>query len=49
MRLYLRPITEEDGAFIVKWRNSEKVQRHCMTKAPITIESNKKFFKENIL
>ena len=49
MRLYLRPITEEDGKFIVKWRNSEKVRKHCMTKAPITEESNLKFFKENVL
>jgi len=49
MRLYLRPITEDDGAFIVKWRNSEKVRKHCMTKAPITEESNKKFFKEYVL
>jgi RimJ/RimL family protein N-acetyltransferase len=49
MRLYLRPITEDDGAFIVKWRNSEKVRKHCMTKTPITEESNLKFFKENVL
>ena len=49
MRLYLRPITEDDGAFIVKWRNSEKVRKHCMTKAPKTEESNKKFFKEYVL
>ena len=49
MRLYLRPITEDDGAYIVKWRNSEKVRMHCMTKAPITEESNLKFFKENVL
>lgn len=49
MRLYLRPITEDDGAFIVKWRNSEKVRKHCMTKAQITEESNKKFFKEYVL
>ncbi len=49
MRLYLRPITEDDGALIVKWRNSEKVRKHCMTKAPITAESNLKFFKENVL
>lgn len=49
MRLYLRPITEEDGVYIVKWRNSEKVRKHCMTKAPVTEESNRKFFKENVL
>ena len=49
MRLYLRPITEDDGKYIVKWRNSENVRKHCMTKAPITEESNEKFFKGNVL
>lgn len=49
MRLYLRPITEDDGKFIVKWRNSEKVRKHCMTKAPITEETNKIFFKEKVI
>lgn len=49
MRLYLRPITEEDGTYIVKWRNSDKVRKHCMTKAPITMEANQKFFREKVL
>lgn len=49
MRIFLRPITEKDGAHIVKWRNSEKVQKHCMTKAPITEESNLKFYNEKVL
>lgn len=48
MRIFLRPISESDGANIVKWRNSDKVRSHCMTKAPITEESNRKFFKEYI-
>ena len=48
MRIFLRPITEKDSANIVKWRNSDKVRSHCMTKAPITEESNRKFFKEYI-
>ena len=48
MRIYLRPITEEDGTYIVKWRNSDKVRKHCMTKAPITMEANQKFFRENV-
>lgn len=46
MRIFLRPITEKDGANIVKWRNSDKVRSHCMTKSPITDESNQKFFKD---
>ena len=49
MRIYLRPITEEDGAYIIKWRNSDKVRKHCMTKTPITEESNQKFFREKVL
>lgn len=49
MRIFLRPVTEQDGAHIVKWRNSDKVKKHCMTKTPITEESNQKFYKENIL
>ena len=49
MRLYLRPITEDDGAYIVKWRNSEIVRKHCMSKAPVTEESNRKFFREKVL
>jgi len=48
MRIFLRPVTENDGANIVKWRNSDKVKNHCMTKAPITEESNLKFFRDNI-
>lgn len=49
MKIYLRQVTEKDGAIIVKWRNSEKVRNHCMTKATITEESNLIFFKENVL
>ena len=49
MKIFLRPITEKDGLSIVRWRNTDKVRSHCMTKAPITEESNLKFFKDNIL
>ena len=49
MRIFLRPITENDGMNIVKWRNSDKVKNHCMTKAPITLESNQKFYRDNVL
>ena len=44
MRIYLRPITLEDGNNIVKWRNSPKVVRHCFNKIPITVESNERFY-----
>jgi RimJ/RimL family protein N-acetyltransferase len=49
MRIFLRPITEKDTANIVKWRNSDKVRSHCMTKVPISEESHLRFFKENIV
>lgn len=49
MRVYIRPITEKDGQHIVKWRNSEKVQKDCMTKAPITLESHMQYFRDKVL
>lgn len=48
MRIYLRPITLEDGPAIVKWRNTPSVSEHCLNQKPITLESNEKFFHENI-
>lgn len=49
MRVFLRPITEKDSNIIVKWRNSEKVKSHCMTKASISEESNLRFYNENVV
>ncbi len=49
MKIFLRPITEKDSDNIVKWRNSEKVRSHCMTKNPITLDSHMEFYKANIL
>ena len=48
MRIYLRPITLEDGASIVKWRNTPSVSSHCLNQKPITLESNEKFFHEYV-
>lgn len=48
MRIYLRPITLEDGPNIVKWRNTPSVREHCLNQKPITIESNASFFHANI-
>ncbi|SDB69002.1 GNAT family N-acetyltransferase [Butyrivibrio sp. INlla16] len=48
MKIYLRPVTEEDGALIVKWRNNPIVAKHCFNRNPITIESNKKFYHEMV-
>lgn len=48
MRIYLRLITLEDGPMIVKWRNTPSVSAHCLNQKPITVESNEKFFHENV-
>ena len=48
MRIYLRPITLEDGPMIVKWRNTPKVAAHCLNQKPITLESNEQFFHEHV-
>lgn len=49
MKIFLRPITEQDGTNIVRWRNSAKVQGHCMTKEKLTVESNLKFYHDNVM
>ena len=46
MKIYLRPVTEEDGNLIVRWRNTPSVARHCFNRNEITVASNKKFFHE---
>ena len=46
MRIELRPITLSDGNLIVQWRNDEKVRNHCMSRYPVTLESNFVFFNE---
>ena len=48
MRIYLRPITLEDGPSIVKWRNTPSVSAHCLNQKPISIESNEAFFHEHV-
>lgn len=48
MRIFIRPVSEKDGVNIVRWRNSDKVRSHCMTKAEITEKSNLEFYKRNI-
>lgn len=49
MRIFIRPITDKDGAHIVKWRNSAKVLKDCMTKKPITEESHMQYYREKVL
>lgn len=48
MHIFLRPVTLEDGASIVKWRNTPSVSVHCFHQEPITIESNESFFHAKI-
>ncbi len=48
MRIYLRPITLEDGPTIVKWRNTPSVRAHCLNQKPISLESNEAFFHQYI-
>ena len=48
MNIYVRPITENDGPNIVRWRNDSNVLSHCLDKTHITEESNRVFFKENV-
>ncbi len=48
MKIYLRPITEDDANLIVKWRNSSSVLKHCFNREQITVESHLQFYKEYI-
>lgn len=48
MPIFLRPISENDGTSIVRWRNDPNVLSHCLDKTHITEESNLAFYKANI-
>ena len=48
MKIYLRPVTLDDGHNIVKWRNTPLVAAHCLNQKPITIESNEEFYHANV-
>ena len=48
MQIFLRPISENDGPNIVRWRNDPDVLSHCLDKTHITEESNRAFYKANI-
>lgn len=49
MKIFLRPITESDGPSIVRWRNDSKVLSHCLDKTRITEESNRVFYRTNVV
>lgn len=48
MRIYLRPVTLDDGPMIVQWRNTPLVAAHCLNQKPITIESNEEFYHASV-
>ena len=49
MQIILRPIDENDGQKIVRWRNDPDVLNHCLDKTHITEESHLAFYKTNVL
>lgn len=49
VKVYLRPIAEQDTDLIVKWRNSEYVRSHSLSKRPITRESHMKYYRDHVL
>lgn len=49
MIINLRPVTLEDTQTLIKWRNDENVINHCLSRVTITEESNREFFKDNIV
>ena len=48
MKIFLRPVTLDDGPQIVKWRNHKDVSNHCMNRNAISIESNRLLLQANI-
>ena len=48
MKILLRPITLSDTQNLIKWRNDELVINHCLSRAIITEESHREFYKNNI-
>ena len=48
MNIVLRPVTLNDSRMLIKWRNDENVINHCLSRATITEESNREFYKNCI-
>ena len=47
-RIYLRPITAEDTADILRWRNSPHVMGHFIIREPLTEEVHRNWLKEQV-
>ena len=48
MNIVLRAVTLNDAKMLIRWRNNESVINHCLSRATITEESNREFFKNFI-
>lgn len=48
MNIVLRPVTLDDARMLIRWRNDDNVINHCLSRATITEESNREFYKNNI-
>lgn len=47
-RINLRPITADDTAMILKWRNSDRTVRNFYYRKPVTEEDHAKWLKEKV-
>lgn len=48
MNIVLRPVTLDDARMLIRWRNDDNVINHCLSRATITEESNREFYKNFI-
>ena len=48
MNIVLRPVTLDDARMLIRWRNDDYVINHCLSRATITEESNREFYKNFI-
>lgn len=46
--LILRPITDTDTPFIVRWRNTENVRKNFLYRGDFTEETHRKWLKEKV-
>ena len=47
-RIILRPITAEDTADILRWRNSPHVMEHFIIREPLTEETHRRWLEEKV-
>lgn len=49
MRVWLRPVSKDDAKYIVQWRSSDKIRKHCLSNNIVTKKTNEQFFANNII